>query len=157
MAIFLEVLDYYSNCEKGWEKKSGSQYTSRLFLELNLSLSSPQKMLCPPLCRLKAATLGWLLTRPPDDKRGFRALVTLLLVQLFILGTSWMWEGRGGKGQIGNMDNSDIFFTLPSETWTICAESDILVTALKPRSSQCDRSRDSHETSCIRGIREVNK
>lgn len=135
MAIFLEVLDYYSNCEKGWEKKSGSQDTSCLFLELNLSLSGPQKMLHPARLLTESCYPVRLLPRPAGDERGLGVLVDLLLPQLFFLGTSWMREGRGGKDQVENMGNCDISFTVPSETLTICVESDILVTALKPHSS----------------------
>jgi hypothetical protein len=32
MSIFLEILDYYRHCEKGWEKKSGSQCNIRVII-----------------------------------------------------------------------------------------------------------------------------
>lgn len=141
MAIFLEVLDYYSNCEKGWEKKSGSQYTSCLIVSwicLHLALKGCCTL---PCCWLKAAILVWLLMRPPGDEGCFRVLVVFLLIQSVILDTSWIWEGGAGKGQRGSLDNCDISFTVLSETLTICVKSDILVMALKPHSSWCDKSK----------------
>lgn len=86
------------------------------------------------------------------DARGPRALAVLPLIHSFILGSSWLWEGRGGKDQIGSMGNCDISFTVPSETLAICVKSDNLVTALKPCLSRYDkRQRRSWDSTHRRG------
>ena len=49
-----------------------------------------------------------LLMGLPADERYFRVLqVFLLVIQLFILGTSWTWEDRG-ENYIGRVHYSDM-------------------------------------------------
>lgn len=151
MALFLEVLDYHSNCEKGWEKKSGSQYTSRLFLELNLPSSTPQRMLHRPLLLIESCYHHMVADGLSNDRDVSGCCQSSSSSScLFWVPAGYARVDRGGKDQIGSMDNCDISFTVPNETLTICVESDVLITALMSCSTaDVTGGRDSNGTALL--------